>query len=94
MLNTMTTYSFEDPSLLKSLDIFIDKSPISPSVLPLDSIRFENVTIRKAKKGGKTSSQAPTGMYTPLSARIKAAARTHSTSQALRAMSPVSQVNP
>ena len=90
----LTTPSFDDPSLLKSLDIFTDKSPISPSVLPLDSIRFENVSIRKAKKGGKTSSQAPTGLYTPLSARIKVVARTHSTSQALRAKSYVSQVDP
>ena len=45
----LTTPSFDDPTLLKALDIFTDKSPISPSVLPLDSIRFENVTIRKAK---------------------------------------------
>ena len=90
----LTTPSFDDPSLLKSLDISMDKSPVSPYVLPLDSIRVDNVTIRKAKKGIKSSSQAPTGLYTPLSARIKTTARTHSTLQALRAKSPVSRVEP
>ena len=45
----LTTPSFDDPTLLKSLNIFTDKSPISPSVLPLNSIRFENVTISHQK---------------------------------------------
>ena len=85
---------FDDPSLLKALDIFTDKSPVLPFVLSIDLIRFENVTIRKSKKGNKTSSQAPSGLYTALSARIKAVARTHSPSQALRAKSPVIQVDP
>ena len=32
--------SFADPTLQKSLNIFTDKTPQSPSVLPLESIRF------------------------------------------------------
>ena len=42
--------SFSDPSLLKTLNIFSDKSPLTPSVLPLDSIRFDNVTVRRKNK--------------------------------------------
>ena len=41
--------TFMDVSFLNSLSIFYDKSPISPSTLPLDSICFKNVTICKAK---------------------------------------------
>ena len=37
--------AFLDPSLLKSLSIFMDKTHVSPSTLPLDSIHFANVTI-------------------------------------------------
>ena len=34
--------AFKDLPLLKSLDIFSDNSPISPSTRLLDSIKFEN----------------------------------------------------
>ena len=52
----LTTPSFDDLSLLKALDIFTNKSPILPSVLSLDSIRFDNVTQWNSRKGNKTSS--------------------------------------
>ena len=90
----LTTPSFSDPTLLKALDIFTDKYPLSPLVLRLNSIRFKNVTIQKSRKGKPSSSQPPSGLYTPLSAHIKALARAHSPSQALRAKSPVFQVDP
>ena len=66
--------AFKDPSLLTSLSIFSDKSPISPSTTPLDSIRLKNVTIWKSKK---PPSEAPgdSGNYTPLSTRLKNVAR-------------------
>ena len=86
--------SFMDPSLLKSLDIFSDKSPISPLTIPLDSIRFENLTIRKSSKAKPYDASGPLGLYTPLLARIKAAARSLNSPQALRTLSPKSQVNP
>ena len=66
--------SFFDPSLKKTLNIFSNKSPLSPSVLPLESIRFENVTIRK-KKSKKPSKDVKDSMldpYIPLSTRLKA----------------------
>ena len=68
--------SFADPSLKKDLNIFSDKTPLSPLVLPLDSIRFENVTIRRKKKSTKPpldSSDSVQAPYTPLSERLKAA---------------------
>ena len=86
--------SFSDPSLQKSLDIFSDKTPISPSVLPLDSIRFENVTIRRKKKNKHIPSsriiEPPDAPHTPLSTRLKNAARKHAstTPRVLRAQTP------
>ena len=85
--------SFKDPSLQKTLNIFSDKTPLSPSVLPLDSIRFENVTIRRKKKSTKPPfdsldlSPAP---YTPLSMRLKATDGTSSSPppRVLRASTP------
>ena len=77
-ISPATSPSFADPSLKKYLSIFSDKTPLSPTVLPLDSIRFENVTIRRKKKAMKPvldyvdSVQAP---FTPLSERLKAADR-------------------
>ena len=43
----VTSPSFADPQLQKSLEIFSAKTPLSLFVFPLDSIGFENVTIRK-----------------------------------------------
>ena len=83
--------SFADPSLQKSLEIFTIKTPLSPSVLPLDSIRFENVTIIKKRKKAPTESLVPISTpYIPLSTRLKNAARHQSTSphRVLRAMTP------
>ena len=42
--------AFSSPTLMKTLLIFSAKSPVSPTTLPLDSIRFENFTIRKQRK--------------------------------------------
>ena len=97
-ISPVVSPSFADPSLKKSLSIFSDKSPLSPSVLPLDSIRFENVTIRRKKKSTKPphestdSLQAP---YTPLSERLKAVERSHSSTshRVLRASTPDSSVS-
>ena len=61
---------FQDPSLLTALSIFLDKTPISPSTLPLDSICFKNVTIKKSKKPPLEES-GDLGAYTPLSTRLK-----------------------
>ena len=89
--------SFSDPSLKKTLNIFSDKSPLSPSVLPLESIRFENVTIRK-KKSKKPSKDVKDSMldpYIPLSTRLKVV-DSHLPSPspwALRAQSPL-QIDP
>ena len=84
--------SFVDPSLQKSLEIFSAKTPISPSTLPLDSIRFENTTIRKKKKASNhVMDRAPgTQTYTPLSTRLKNATRNlpASSPRVLRALSP------
>ena len=82
--------SFVDPSLQKSLEIFTVKTPLSPSVLPLDSIRFENVTIRRKEKAPAESQIPVSAPYTPLSNRIKNAARHQSTSphRVLRALTP------
>ena len=66
--------AFQDPSLLTALSIFSDKTHISPSTLPLDSIRFKYVTIRKSKKPPLEES-GDAGAYTPLSTRLKQAAR-------------------
>ena len=85
--------SFMDPSLLKSLDIFSGKSPLSPSTIPMDSIRFENVTIRKSSKEKPTNASRSSGLYTPLLARIKAVAKSTNSPQALIALSPNSQVD-
>ena len=80
--------AFLDPSLLNSISIFLDKSPLSPSTLPLDSIHFKNVTIRKAKKPS-SEDFGSLGLYTPLSTRLKNVARhprtSPSSSQVLRA---------
>ena len=72
--------SFADPSLQKSLEIFNVKTPLSPSVLPLDSIRFENVTIRKKKNVPSKSLVPVSAPYTPLYTRLKNVARHQSTS--------------
>ena len=48
--DTISSPSFNVPSLQKSLEIFLAKTPTSPTTLPLDSIHFENVTIRKKKE--------------------------------------------
>ena len=90
--------SFADPSLKKSLSIFSDKTPLSPSVLPLDSIRFENVTIRRKKKTTKPpldSTDAVQSPYTPLSERLKAAESSLSSPshRVLRASTPDSSVS-
>ena len=90
--------SFADPSLKKSLNIFSDKTPLSPSILPLDLIRFEKVTIRWKKKSSKPplepsdTVQAP---YTPISERLKATERSHSSPspRVLRASTPDSSVS-
>lgn len=42
--------SFRDPSLLEVLPIFSNRTPVSPSTLPLASIRHENVMIRRGRK--------------------------------------------
>ena len=47
-------HSFKDPTLLNSLTIFSDKTPMSPLVIPMASIRHENVTIRKTHKSKLT----------------------------------------
>ena len=88
-----STPSFADPSLQTSLDIFTDRTPLSPSVLPLDSIRFQNVTIRRRSKKppSSTSDSTPQTLpYTPLSTRLKFVARNSLSSplRALRAKSP------
>ena len=88
----VTSPSFSDPSLQKSLSIFSDKTPLSPSVLPLDSIHFENVTIRRKKKNKSPLDAVdlvPTP-YTPLSTRLKLATRKPSSSpqRVLRDSSP------
>ena len=74
------------------MSIFSDMTPLSPSVLPLDSIRFENVTIRRKKKNKSPMDavdlvQVP---YTPLSTRLKAAAHKPSSppQRVLRASTP------
>ena len=89
-LSPASSPSFADPSLQKSLSIFSNKTPLSPSVLPLDSIRFENVTIRRKKKSSKPpldSSDSVQAHFTPLSERLKAAERSHSSShRVLRAL--------
>ena len=90
--------SFADPSLKKSLSIFSDKTPLSPSILPLDSIRFENVTIRRKKKPSKPpldSTDAVQAPYTPLSERLKAAESSLSSPshRVLRASTPDSSVS-
>ena len=90
--------SFADPSLKKSLSIFSDKTPLSPSVLPLDSIRFENVTIRRKKKSSKPPHETTDSLqasYTPLSGRLKAAEHSHSSPshRVLRASTPDSLVS-
>ena len=91
--NLVSSPSFADPSLQKSLDIFSAKTPLSPSVLSLDSIRFENVTIRKKKKASlPVSDLAPRAQsYTPLSTRLKNVTRNSSASspRVLRALSPI-----
>ena len=84
------TTPFSDPSLHKSLSIFTTTTPSSPSTLHLNSIRFENVTVRKKKKDkkgqtGDLSSSSPP--YIPLSVCIKEAARGYS-SWGLRASPP------
>ena len=90
--------SFADPTLKKSLSIFTDKTPLSPSVLPLDSIRFENVTIRWKKNSTKPpldSSDSIQAPYMPLSDRLKAAESSipFPTHQVLRATTPDSSVS-
>ena len=92
-LSPVASPSFVDPSLQKYLSIFSDKTPLSPSVLPLDSIRFENVTIRRKKKSIKPhldSVDIVSASYTPLSMRLKAAARINSSpfQRVLRASTP------
>ena len=74
---SMMSPHFVDPSLRVSLPIFSDHPQTSPSVLPLSSIRHENVTIRhsrqeKNKKGcwGNIVSEDQE-LYIPLSVRIK-----------------------
>ena len=87
----VTSPSFSDPSLQKSPSIFSDKTPLSPSVLPLDSIRFENVTIRRKKKKSPLDVvDLVLAPYTPLSTRLKAAARNQSSpsQRVLRASTP------
>ena len=83
--------SFADPTLQKYLNIFTDKSPLSPSVLPLDSIRFENITIRRKKHPSSVNAVnlAP-APYTPLSTRLKNADRkpASSSKRVLRALTP------
>ena len=69
--------SFIDPPLLKFITIFTCEFPISPSTLPLESIRHENVTIQKARR---PKSVNPRGhhedhAYLPLSVRIEEATR-------------------
>ena len=83
-----------DPSLLKVLDIFSNKSPISPSMIPMDSIRFENVTIMKYRKDKPSNASSTTCHYTPLAARIKEVARSYNPPQELRALSPSPQADP
>ena len=81
--NPTSSPSFNDPSLLKALDIFSDKYPLPPSTRPLESIRFENVTIQKSRKNKTleaTAFSGSLGHYTPLSARLKNVARSHHTS--------------
>ena len=87
----ITSPSFSDPTLQKSLSIFLDKTPLSPSVLPLDSIRFENVTIRRKKKSKPPLNAVP-APYTPMSTRLKEAERMTSSSpqRVLRALTPLS----
>ena len=82
--------SFSDPSLKRSLSIFTASTPTSPSTLHLNSIRFANVTVRKRPKGKRDtkvdiSSTSPP--YIPLSVRIKDAARGN-LYRGVRAMSP------
>ena len=83
--------AFLYPSLLNSLSIFSYKDPISPSTLLLDSIHFKNVMICKAKKAPSETTRN-SGSYTPLSTRLKNAARQHqsspSSSQVLTARTP------
>ena len=75
-----TEPAFSDPTLMKYLTIFSDKTPVSPSTLPLDSIHFQNVTIRKKRK------KPPENLnlcqdhfpFTPLSVRVKDATKNHS----------------
>ena len=84
--------SFADPTLQKSLNIFSDKTLLSQSVLPLDSIRFENVTIRRKKHNSSSDAAtlAPTP-YSPLSTRLKNVAHkpASSSQRVLRASTPL-----
>ena len=94
-LGPVNSPSFADPSLQTSLEIFSDKTPHSPLVLPLDSIRFQNVTIRRKNKKAppSTSDSSPIPLhYTPLSSRLKNVARNlqPSSPRALRAKTPLS----
>jgi len=69
-----TSPSLSNPSLQKSLSIFSATTPSSPSTLHLNSIRFENVTVRKKKKEKKGSSRdlsSASPPYIPLSVHIK-----------------------
>ena len=89
--------AFQDPLLLTALSIFYDKTHISPSTLALDSIRFKNVTIKKSKKPPLEDPGA-TRVYTPLSTRLKNAARqtriSPVPSQVLRESTPAEPVSP
>ena len=80
---------------MKSMAIFSGNYHLSPSTLPLDSIRFENVTINKSRKKPVSDplESSDTPHYTPLSVRIKAAAKASpslsiSSLRVLRATSP------
>ena len=87
--------AFQDPALLSSLPIFSNKTPLSPSTLPLDSIRFKDVTIRKSRKAQR---EEKGDAYIPLSTRLKQAARLSSSSpvipQVLRECTPVEPSSP
>ena len=86
--------AFQDPALLSTLPIFSDKTPLSPSTLPLESIRFKDVTNRKSRKAQR---EGKGDVYTPLSTRLKQAARLSSSPvipQVLRACTPVEPSSP
>ena len=63
--------SFSDPTLKRTLSVFTAATPQSPSTLPLNSIRFANVTIRKSKKKLEPHALSPVSPpYIPLSVRL------------------------